>query len=193
MQAPPLKRLSVYGAIVLVVALCIIAYLALRPGSVKEGGPLSMGINGSGVGVPTDIGQAITYGEVIFSNEGTAPFSLVKAELLSKETGAVVDAVRVLDTSAVAPGTLIGTGNGFNPPTQATEVPNTVIQPAGSAKKRYQLIFSVRQTAEGSTVFDGVRITYKFSGRTYARTGDFKLRVCAPKTVDCPAPSQNGS
>jgi hypothetical protein len=119
-------------------------------------------------------------------NKGDSTLSIIDVELLADAPGAVVDDVRVLDTGDAAPGTLIGTAHGFSPPAAAGPARGAVLRPSsGQPGRAYQLLFAVRATAEGGTLFRGLRITYRTGGRRYIRATEDKLRICTPRGVRC--------
>src|SRR5690348_10526600 len=69
---------------------------------------LNLGQFESAVGLGVDVGQLMTYSDIIMTNDGHQPIVMQRAELLTKDTGAAVEAVRLLDADAVRPGSLIG-------------------------------------------------------------------------------------
>jgi hypothetical protein len=176
----------------LILTLIVVYFTALR----HEGGPLNLGTYPPSVGLGVNVGEDMTYGEVVMRNEGSQSIVVEDAELLTHDGGATVTDVRLLDADAVPGGSLVGVDFGFNPPGAAVRVAGAVMEPSHEARKKsYQLIFSIRVNDSGGTQFDAVRVWYRIGGRKYVTSSPFYLRLCTPRGVTCegapPAPPKN--
>lgn len=171
---------SVVAALVGVFA--VVRYTAL----VDEARSLNLG--GDSVGLGVDVGELMTYGDVIGRNEGNAPVVVEEAELLTHSAGVTIAEVRLLDTDAVPSGTLIGEAVGYNPPNAAVAIPGAVMEPSDEAhRKSYQFIFSIRVTDSAGAQFYALRVRYRIGIRHYETTAPYHLRLCVPRAAACAA------
>ncbi|MET7397552.1 hypothetical protein ABZS66_29110 [Dactylosporangium sp. NPDC005572] len=188
-QAPLRSRSAVTLAVALVVLLGAAgaAYLVRRH-VLAEARSLNTGDYESWVGLGVDVGQVMTYGDIIMTNDGRRPIVIERAELLTNDAGAVVEEVRLLDVDAVPVGTLKGEALGYAVPVEANAIPGATMQPSQpDHRKHYQLIFVIRVSGAEATLFHSVRISYRIADRKFEKVAGYRLRLCTPKGVHCSA------
>jgi hypothetical protein len=174
-----------------VVLALVLTLIVVHFTSRSEGGPLNLGDYASSVGLGVNVGEYMTYGDVIMRNEGSQSIVVEEAELLTHDGGATVADVRLLDADAVPGGSLVGEAFGFNPPSAAVRIAGAAMEPSSEGregrKKSYQLLFSIRVKDSGKTLFDAVRVRYRIGDRKYVRTSPYQLQICTPRNVTCEA------
>jgi hypothetical protein len=173
------RRLGVVGVGVLLPAVV----LALGYAWWAEPGPLGGDREGGGeVGLrQVHAGDVVVYGQVMLWNTGDAATRLTSVELLGDRTGVIVDEVLTAGPDrrhsfAVGRGPLTQSGPGV--PLRAVSV--TDVSPGGPEPggRSVEVLIPVRVTDGGEHVFTGVRVTYRYHGRTYSFVDGNRLRLC---------------
>ncbi|WP_238009026.1 hypothetical protein KZZ52_20790 [Dactylosporangium sp. AC04546] len=189
-RAPDRVLLTLAVAVAFIVTTTTTAYF-IRRDAASHRNSLNTGVYESAVGLGVDVGQVMTYGDIIMTNDGRDPIVIQGAELLTNDAGAVVEDVRLLDVDAVPPGTLKGEAFGYEPPVEANGIPGATMLPSRpDHRKHYQLIFAVRVKSAGPTLFHSVRIRFTIEGKRYMKYAYYQLRICTPKGIDCHAPQR---
>jgi hypothetical protein len=188
-QTPPQRRVvpALVVALVVLVGGAGAAYLVRRHALAEERS-LNTGTYPSGTSFSADIGQIVTYGDIIMANEGTKPISIQSAELLTDGSGADVEDVRLLDPDDVPKGSLVGTAHGYDPPAAAKHLPAVMEPTSPDRKKAYQLLYGIRVKTAAPGWFYSVRIRYKVGDNEYQQTAVYRLLLCTPKGIICPLP-----
>jgi hypothetical protein len=176
---------------VFAIALAVAAALLVRS---HAGRPIVVSVEpGVGVGIPNDVGQDTTYGEIGLVAPGGEDVTLLSARLLPVQS---MDGMRVVDVVAAEPsrGRLrVSSGQGF--PT--TDLVGKTRSLRGAHVPRpgdkdwdlgVELVFRLRAYRVGHWRFSGVDVAYLADGQEGHRFIAAPLSFCAPLSVRCEPP-----
>jgi hypothetical protein len=184
-SGPSYRRAAVAIAVVAALATAVALWLAFGRGGGTEPAPLVAELDGEvALGLPTDVGEAVTTGLVELINHGRRPVVLRHVALAHASGIRLVGALAYPRQSSTPIGALSGFPVPPGLPARLTPhggkpIAGYVVQPGD--RRAVRIMLGITPTRPGKGRFRGVVVTYEADQKKHRVVYPLSFRLCAPK------------